>query len=1272
MTKLWKRNFGQNTSDVFSISFISLFMDNNKNYIRKIGSDIHSMSFIIGAGFSKNISDKYLSWGELLKDMIHEMYAKEMRSGYMNEWEIIDKYGYLGIASEYIRRKGYHEAIDVYIEQRTPVLICNDEEGKYDLKLGKEIQKDVDVSLHRTLLNMKVKNIYTFNYDNALDVYRDLTYTSERAREIRQSDSNLKQINDILSKVVSLKSDLASSKGHSSDEYKIADLKEDWDKRYEEIINNPVAQSVYDFQDCKGKTKKEILDEVYNAISLYRQQILESVIQWNTHKQDAYFVVKKSGDITIGDARRNIFKLHGSLRILDNKNECIDYGFDYDNHTQYIIAQEDYDSYSQKHEAFVDLMRISLLKDAYCIIGFSCDDPNFLLWINWVKDIVDREAAANKEENFWNKYFINVDNEELAPDKKLLLHNHYIRIVDLYKVYPTASSRKERLLAFFDDINKMRTAKSITNDFWEHFNFNSSNSLQEKNTVVYDKKKVDKIWNLTKDNPFSFFAKPFEYYRFYFLERIRNVIKARQMNESICKSFLMAANQDNLPLDVVLDDDEVDYMSDFVSSIEDVSLKESYKLLIDEGMVLDNKWRADGSEKTDKSILTSIMQCLFNFDFEKCSKLIKGWIPHSQYFRTVRFMILASLSRGVKKDELGNILTVHESNEYNNDQEYMVALELPLGLHEYFWGDKNFNAKSEEIQSKIEEIVSKNKDVMRLSDYFTRLQKELRKEEKVMPLGRSGRTMTFGSSDSVTLGAIRILQVLVKLGFVTRNTFARWVSNESVYQFVERIYTFYPYPCLYFASQCTNKDFSKRVAQLYSFSSSEEIQKVLPDILVKILRACSSEHLSEESKNTLYIYATAFIKRVHPKHWRKEFKTLYRKQDLGNRNEREYYETKYTFAQKAVAYMDDSSFSHEIIDSILDKGADMTHSDNALLIAATKNIKELSTEQVRKIYSLMDNTTNEPQVFVLFNMRNFMSKRKFYNWLEHLDKKLLKYPSLILAVSQVARQCKRFENLALSLLEESDYLWSTGINESDGHIVISGTQPIDVDTFDRDVCIKGDAEIKAFNLIKTELALLEKAQQSRFYEDWFQDWSTEVYSMKLFLVRHYKSFEDSKEVDELIKKCEHLYLCISGQNSLQEKLVYQESYKVEEGITELMKGVRTYGINHFLLEYEIIANLIMQHNTKALDMCIRHFSWAIAYKKYQNFFTSHNFQQTVLLILHIYKPYFIGKEVKEWNLHANKDAIEFSMIKMNDWLKGFGLADSDWNAYQPVYFYNEQ
>lgn len=104
--------------------------------------------------------------------------------------------------------------------------------------------------------------------------------------------------------------------------------------------------------------------------------------------------------------------------------------------------------------------------------------------------------------------------------------------------------------------------------YFQHKQFSAT-----KNRIVYDKEKIDKVWKLTKDNPFSFLAKPFDYYRSYFWERIRKVIKARQLDESICKSFLLAVNQDNLPLDIILDDEEVAYISDFVSSIDDISLK---------------------------------------------------------------------------------------------------------------------------------------------------------------------------------------------------------------------------------------------------------------------------------------------------------------------------------------------------------------------------------------------------------------------------------------------------------------------------------------------------------------------------------------------------------------------------------------------------------------------------------------------------------------------------------------------------------------------------
>lgn len=678
-------------------------MGNNKNYIRRIGSDIHSMSFIIGAGFSKNISDKYLSWGELLNDMIHEMYAKEMRSGNMNEWEIINKYGYLGIASEYIRRKGYHEAIDVYIEQRTPVLIDNGD-GTYDMRLENNVVKNVDVSLHRTLLNMKVKNIYTFNYDNALDVYKDLTYTSERARKIKENDIEIKNIDDVFTRIEKLRNDFATSQDRALNKLDKTDFNLDLEKEFHEIMNTDIVLRVCGVQNDKERSIKEQTDDVYDSLKSYKHQLLDSVNNWNANKQDAYFVVKKSGDITIGEARRNIFKLHGSLRDLGGKKNGIAYGFDYDNHAQYIIAQEDYDLYNKKHEAFVDLMRISLLKDAYCIIGFSCDDPNFLLWINWVKDIVDKEAKENHDsENIWNKYFINVGDEDLDPDKRLLLDNHYIRIVDLYKTYPTAKSPNDRLTAFFDDITKMQSAKAIMKDFWVHFNFKTSLSPNEKNTIEYDDGKVAKAWNLVKGIDLAYFSTPFDYYRFYFLERIRKIIKDKDVNGDICKVFWMASDQDNLPMDVIIDDDDMTNILDYVASFGDETLKEKYKLLVDEGKILTNTWSVDCADHSDRSVLNHAIQCLFNFDLEQCHEIVESWSPKGNYYRMVRLMILASLNGGIKLDDLEGAL-VCESHEFNSDQEYLSTMELSLGLQEYCWGNSNMEAKFSKLHGQIEEV----------------------------------------------------------------------------------------------------------------------------------------------------------------------------------------------------------------------------------------------------------------------------------------------------------------------------------------------------------------------------------------------------------------------------------------------------------------------------------------------------------------------------------------------------------------------------------------
>lgn len=74
--------------------------------------------------------------------------------------------------------------------------------------------------------------------------------------------------------------------------------------------------------------------------------------------------------------RRRIVKLHGS----------------FSSHRPFILTEEDYRKYPDDFAPFVNLVRQSLLENVLSLIGFSGDDPNFLHWIGWVRDMLDNHA----------------------------------------------------------------------------------------------------------------------------------------------------------------------------------------------------------------------------------------------------------------------------------------------------------------------------------------------------------------------------------------------------------------------------------------------------------------------------------------------------------------------------------------------------------------------------------------------------------------------------------------------------------------------------------------------------------------------------------------------------------------------------------------------------------------------------------------------------------------------------------------------------------------
>lgn len=136
----------------------------------------------------------------------------------------------------------------------------------------------------------------------------------------------------------------------------------------------------------------------------------------------------------------------------------------------------------------------------------------------------------------------------------------------------------------------------------------------------------------------------------------------------------------------------------------------------------------------------------------------------------------------------------------------------------------------------------------------------------------------------------------------------------------------------------------------------------------------------------------------------KEFMKLYKTQGLDSQNEREIFTAKYDFAQQAISYSKDAAFKQDVIVEILNRWGNLTHYDNSLLIAATRNIKALDKTVLRQVYQAMNHVETEPQVFVLFNLQKFISKGRFYSWVENLDYNLLRNPSIISAVSHVAKK----------------------------------------------------------------------------------------------------------------------------------------------------------------------------------------------------------------------------------------------------------------------------
>lgn len=167
--------------------------------------------------------------------------------------------------------------------------------------------------------------------------------------------------------------------------------------------------------------------------------------------ENSFEVIIKATDIAKTKSPR-IVKLHGSIGASD----------------KYVITEEDYRKYPQEYPAFVNLAKQVILENDLCLFGFSGDDPNFLSWIGWVRDVL--ESSSRKI------YLVGVLNLSKSQRKVLTAKN--VVTIDLLPLVDNLVNKDDQHALALDLFFSYLEQRKPSNPYvW---NFDQPNALSDQ------------------------------------------------------------------------------------------------------------------------------------------------------------------------------------------------------------------------------------------------------------------------------------------------------------------------------------------------------------------------------------------------------------------------------------------------------------------------------------------------------------------------------------------------------------------------------------------------------------------------------------------------------------------------------------------------------------------------------------------------------------------------------------------------------------------------
>jgi hypothetical protein len=155
-----------------------------------------------------------------------------------------------------------------------------------------------------------------------------------------------------------------------------------------------------------------------------------------------YQTVIKADELPTSFSPR-IVKLHGS----------------FPSQTPFIISEEDYRTYPRRFSPFVNTVQQALLENAFVLLGFSGDDPNFIAWTGWIRDELGENHAP----------IYLVGPLSLGNAERQLLQRRGVTPIDLTPVFHATARNQVHQTSIEWFLKCLAAAKPPRPDRWPEF-----------------------------------------------------------------------------------------------------------------------------------------------------------------------------------------------------------------------------------------------------------------------------------------------------------------------------------------------------------------------------------------------------------------------------------------------------------------------------------------------------------------------------------------------------------------------------------------------------------------------------------------------------------------------------------------------------------------------------------------------------------------------------------------------------------------------------------